>query len=993
MESNNILIENYTPQELKNIAGDTQNIISSINEAINWVDTSLHLVEKTADDDKKYRTTYNLKSNRRKLKKVQKAITQKPTVAFFGESQVGKSYLVKNFFTDGSNNFFLYDNKNNKYDFITQMNPYGSNQESTSVVTRFTYNTQAAENLPPVSIKILSVKDLISIIADGYLADIKYKDLAFTEKIVKEHEQEVKKQISHQKQSIVCEDDIYDIKEYLSEFYEATNVHIFSAFEGSESGSDFWRFLGTNIENIPIDSFPEVFSILWGKNETLTKLFADLLNELKQLKFNDLIYTDFEAVLNGKGEILNVDTLNKYHDEKASIDLEITSQSGHTYHIKNSKLCALAKEVVFNIKNTSTKEKSKQLVENVDILDFPGARARKVFSEVDIIPEKGKLEVLLRGKVAYLFNSYSRNYEINSLVAANSSKQPEVLTIPEMINNWIKFNIGEDANEREKSLRNLNVPPLFVIFTWWNTQLHYEGQKDKIREDFSEKWEGRFIKTVKGAIFGTYNWHEKWTENSKFKNYYLIRDFQYSRDTFDGVNDEGIGVESKVKETRIEHYAKLKKSFTNSSLVKTFFDSPETTWNDTSIVGKDGTDFLIKNLLQIATNKVKTKRYLSIVEGAIKETKNTLKRIYRDESLGQSAENAKEIAGDIRGNMLMIFKENYLFGKFIEALQLTPDEISHIYYTELKNHDLVKNQELGNKQEKGKNYGLLRSSCKGIDASKSYAENLEALRDCHDHSSVEKTTIYFKDELKLDLNLLFYGSKKKIKKYSESLADKVTSYWINEKLDIKNFSFFIEKDILKKNILNLLNNLKNNFDKKLFITNKIAKTIGSWVDGIQGPIDDAEDMMAAVTAEIINNYINFYGWTDYSEEDKNRLKENNRKQKLGLVFPIEEEEFEKEEDEDLTEVFDFINNYEDKMNSVKDQKKPLKLYGGKIDSDEQTTIINNTPFLRNLYLWFELMKIGFVATCDIPDYDPKANEDLGTIIQNMEEATSSIESN
>lgn len=990
---NNIIVDNYKPAELKRVFDDTQIIISEINDAVNWVDSSLQLIDKTTDNDKKYDTTYILKTSRRKLKKIKNAVLQKPAVAFFGASQVGKSYLVNNIFFDEDNKFFLYDNTNKKYDFIAQINPEGGGKESTSVVTRFNHNEKINEKISPVSIKILSIKDLITIIADGYLADVEIKDLEYTKEVVEKYIKDVKQYVGSKNQNHLTEDDVYDIKDYLFQFYIHKNKEIFKALDDS----NFWRFVGTNIKNIKIDDFSNVFSILWGKNNELTKLFSGLLEELKRLEYSEVVYADFDSVLRDKGAILDVLTLNKYYsntNNEVRINLKVNNSEVKEISINNSKLCAISKEVIFNISKTDIKPKRLKLVKNTDILDFPGSRSRKELDERKLNEKKEfTLELLLRAKVAYLFNSYTVDYKINSLLANHNHLQKNVENIQGLINGWINYTIGENPDTRAKTLKNYKTPPLFIIFTYWNKQLDFDRDNDiefnndtkeeKIKAELDYKWEHRFKEVVKSEVFGSYEWWEKWLPGSKFQNYYLIRGIKYSTDIFHGfdINRK----ELRLNDNRKQYYEKLKKSFINSSLVKQFFKEPENVWEETSTVGKDGTELVIDNLLQIATNKIKTERFKYIIEEAKENILYILEEIFVDKDLKNSTNDALTNAGEIISSIDVVFRKNILFGKFIEKLHVSSDEIFNLYHNKLKNHILVEEQEFTD-------YYLVKSRCPEISNEKSFNENVEILKEEYKliNYTIDEVIQHFKDKLKVDLKILFDLNKKQIIKYSENLANSAVEHWIKNKLKIENFDFLVSQGFKKEYLIQLLTNLKNVAQKKINISKEIALKIGPWVDSVQGVIYKAKDMIAAVTTETINDFINFYGWNNYKEEEKKYFRDVNRDKNLELIFPDDNKIFEKEDDEELTEIFNFINDYENQMNSVKYLGTPLKQYGGKIDADKKTKIINNTPFLRNLYLWTELMKIGFIATSDIADFDEEANKKLGVIIDKIKEINISI---
>jgi hypothetical protein len=92
--------------------------------------------------------------------------------------------------------------------------------------------------------------------------------------------------------------------------------------------------------------------------------------------------------------------------------------------------------------------KEQRIPENTDLLDFPGARNRLGIHEEEIIDEDIP-KMLLRGKVAYLFNKYSYSEKINILLFCQNNEKVEVQNIvPDLLNNWIFEMIGKTPEER-----------------------------------------------------------------------------------------------------------------------------------------------------------------------------------------------------------------------------------------------------------------------------------------------------------------------------------------------------------------------------------------------------------------------------------------------------------------------------------------------------------------------------------------------------------------
>ena len=108
------------------------------------INKHLSLIEDAIAWAKKFDKTsfpYELfKEYRRKLRRIGAALEENCSIAAYGESQVGKSYLMSSLLSS-PNSPFMITNAGKSYSFIDELNPSGGNNaktESTGVITRFT---------------------------------------------------------------------------------------------------------------------------------------------------------------------------------------------------------------------------------------------------------------------------------------------------------------------------------------------------------------------------------------------------------------------------------------------------------------------------------------------------------------------------------------------------------------------------------------------------------------------------------------------------------------------------------------------------------------------------------------------------------------------------------------------------------------------------------------------------------------------------------------
>lgn len=181
--------------------------LTTVNEALGW----LKYVPKAEQLEYKKK----LINYRRGLKKIQYAISEPCSSAAFGESQMGKSYLISAMLSSPNHPFAVTDGEK-QYDFISEINPSRPNStiEATGVITRFT--TKAI--ITPTNylkVRLLSVTDIVLILCEAYYNQVDY---SLNEVLSKDEINEFVKNIIPEKpvnkQQIIGEDDVLDIKEY-----------------------------------------------------------------------------------------------------------------------------------------------------------------------------------------------------------------------------------------------------------------------------------------------------------------------------------------------------------------------------------------------------------------------------------------------------------------------------------------------------------------------------------------------------------------------------------------------------------------------------------------------------------------------------------------------------------------------------------------------------------------------------------------------------------
>lgn len=902
-----------------------------------------------------YRTVVNC---RRKLNRKKFALEGNPAAAMYGESQAGKSYLVSSLLSDTEKSFKVFDGQEREYDFKNEINPRGNEMESTSLVTRFSTKYKSENKDYPIIAKLLSPTDLILIICEAYYHNIKVdKTISFNELEGKIKELEIKYTAQSDCQKLIIEDDIFDMEDYFDENF-TTLVY------NNLKDANFFEKLAGFVAKISPEEWKNVFSLFWNYNSQLTKLFADLIDNYKRLNFSDTVYLPIDAVLRNKGTILDVSRLDEIYDKFIGQETEYSEKSdvffkGQKIEFSKPYLCALTAELIFVLPDSISEEKP--FLSQTDLLDFPGVRRFDNTSE-DNISDKALTSLLRRGKVDYLFNKYSNNERINALLFCQNHKQSAQSVMPEKLNRWIGNMIGKTPEEREKFKSPTH--PLFVISTWFNKDLEYDNNyKQGNIQVLNERWSQRFSKVLEDQIFkiDTYHWLVNWTTSNKnFRNIYLLRDFEKSANAgqncsnlFKGYLETKIETTDITKEEHPDFQKELRQSFLDYNFVKRHFANPAESWDEAATINKDGTKLIIDKLSITAQNINVARRNKTIAElDEIKQQILTeLHKFFHSNDKDEELQKAKNTAGDIQFKLATAFAADKIkhYGKLMKELMLDESSVLELFR---KKVDDIEHRDVVNMDI----YSTYRIEVPVVagDDRDSYLERLYVRYE----KTTEERKTEFRAELEekqIDLDELIKGNSGLIKNNAQQLAEALIKYWF-EYIALNN-KIFIQQILGHDSSLDNIKDMYQKLFKKLGIAKRIAEKIRRYVDG-HNKTDLPYEIVADISAELLNKCINTVGFEYLDESEINDLRKANEQNHLGLILDYNTCPTENS----LEELFTKVENQTQIMTERPEEMKSL-------------------PSYRNYLAWSNRLKIGFVSVCDIPNYDVTANSNLGKIIE------------
>ena len=952
--------------------------IENINKSLDWIKKN-----KPQDYDQKFIQLIEL---RRTLRKVLSASYNNPGIAAFGKSQVGKSYLISCLLQDNGKPFMVKAG-NELHNFVYKINPpsdNGGGKESTGVITRFSSFNRAPDRYSekfPVLVKTFSVTDLLLVLADSYFND--FGDyVVIDEDEINTISQKWNEKYSNSaivSNSPIKADDILFLKYYFNKYIH--HAHTLNK-------TSLFNHLTMLIERIPVSDYPNVFSCLWNNETNFNNVFTRLLTTLSTFGFAEYIYLPIEAVLHKdvkENTIMSVQCLKQLFEDSKTHTSDVYIKKGDDFvkcatNMPKSELCAICSEVVFKIEesflsstqsyawenmNTSVQNKVNhnpielKMLRTNDLLDFPGARSREA-ERLSKLSTSTVMDFFLRGKVAYLFNKYNEEMFINILLYCHHNKDNDVTYLYSLLESWVHNYVGKTPSERKRKIEIAHKSPLFYIGTMFN--LHMELQPGKVESEQTEEtidqtWIGRFETILNRQCFHreTTDWVKNWTEDGDdFKNSYVLRDYKFSEKIYNGFTEEGKETSRRISDV---FYDKMRSSFIKDQYVQNLFQNPDIAWDAAASMNNDGALYILENLADVAAQMDKTReedfaKVLNSVSGKLYDIMH---------GYHQSTDIEEILEGNIR-KAKAIFREmdftcntdNYYFGHLIQALQITEPECYKVV------HKVMQSTEILGKVNDFKDYEIIRSSCKNsgypIEEAKEDTDKWQCIMNTYGFSTQSDAEEFLMHK-HIDIQKLFSGSFKR-KQNSCVIADAVYNHWcakiksvdfINEFSNEDNFDSSIMTNLIEQMVLT---------SGTLSIADRMAGLISDYVNVIDIHAAN-ESLISDILADVIQDFVLDFGFEYLSDEEKASAKKVCQNRKIPAFNFIEKEIPEIVDETGLTALF----------NEMSTNPKALL-----------------PSFEDNYHKWLEYMFISFVATLEIPDYDPEANMVLEILLKKIKVA-------
>lgn len=507
----------------------------------------------------------------RRATKLEHAAACNMAVSVFGPSQAGKSFLVSVLARpEGGRLVADFDDPSGALDYIREINPEGEG-ESTGVVTRFTITKDATPKGFPIKVALLSEADIVRTIINSFYMDGDQSETPLEAAQLSMHLDAFKGKSKSVMPGLDL-DDIYEISDYVGATFGR------SAYAAALRS--FWDEAAVIAPALAIHDRAAFLSILWGGHAPLTELYLGLAQSLAEISHADEVFVGLDALVPRQTSIIDVKTLRK-GDQDAALSLH--TPGGKVVSMDRSRVCALAAELVIPMRDQPS-----DLFAFTDLLDFPGARNRfeqplsKTLEDADTaLPE-----LLLRGKVAYLFDRYVADQEITSMLLCIPDSNMETLDLPTLVETWISATHGGTPTLREQSECGL-----FFVLTKFDKHLGDSAAEGGDSTRFERRMQASLIEK-----FGRSrdSWVSEWRPNQPFQNCFWLRNPNFY---VDGLLDyNGDKRETGIRGEKRERVAELRDGCLQAASVQLHFTDPATAWDAALSLNDGGVRYLTDQL-------------------------------------------------------------------------------------------------------------------------------------------------------------------------------------------------------------------------------------------------------------------------------------------------------------------------------------------------------------------------------------------------------------
>ena len=765
------------------------------------------------------------------------AMHRRNCVGVFGPSQAGKSYLVSALARrkDGP---LKIDFSGEIKDFLKEINPAGD-RESTGLVSRFTRHKSESEPEYPVELRLLSETDLVKIIANSFLCDFDPNNMS----VEPPDEEKIRETIRAAESGIrggapaaghLDEIELFDLGEYFRRHFKNRI--------GALDRADYWNALIRMAGRLSIEKRAELFAMLWGGLEPLTKLFVSLAGALERIgnapearvSISGLVPRETGDPLrpNTIVDVAVLDRLNSAQDAKDTVGLKPVGPDGpgRPTELPRAMLTALIAEVKLVMVDAPW-----PFFEHTDLLDFPGARSRLKLTHLPAEPDDGERqirELFLRGKIAYLFQRYTDELELTAMLLCMPPSVQEVKDLAGMVRSWIEATHGRTPELRRDRTGNA----LFLVLTKFDLEFLEKGGETP--ESRRGKWDRRLHSSFL-ELYGKDGWPEDW-DGEPFSNTIFLRNPGMKQVHLMDYEEEDKGIEAGPKSSEV--ISEYQGAYMSSALVEKHFKDRSGVWDAAMQPNDGGVEYLVGRLSDVLDPWLKRRQGAKQLCDIVQSLRNALGRFYHSEGEEVRQERERRLL-EVRRSLYKAVKtqEYRPFAHFIEALLLLVIDARNIFF----NVAAMREEEIQAHQDAGGSEAEIEDDPWANDDP--WAEDSAT-----DEGSSRSTT-------PVDA---------KRRERPEIFADRIINFWIGQLRTLQQDADLLRALGLSGDIVgDIVDDLIVGSDRH-GLRDRIADAVRKETLSVGARWEDMVDRAVRIAVYEINDYVGYLGFGDLNEMER-----------------------------------------------------------------------------------------------------------------------------